>query len=287
MFFFIGAVIVILSVFGGFAMDGGRLAVLWEPIEFIIIFGAACGAYVIGSPRIVLSKTVKAMKDMLAGSPYNKENYLEILGALYSIFKLTRTKGLLVLEQHIENPKESEIFSHFTHFHKQERAIEFLCDYLRLITLGGDNPHQMEDLMNEELEVHQEEFLKISHSIQAMADGMPALGIVAAVLGVIKTMGSIDKPPEVLGHSIAGALVGTFLGVFLSYGFIAPMASSVKSRYEEETKYLDCIKIAILAYLNGYAPAICIEFARKSILSNTRPTFTEVENYIAELPKFK
>lgn len=284
MLFIVGSIVVLVCVLGGYTAMGGKLGVLWQPFEFVIIFGAAVGAFIIGTPKSVVVKTGSALKDMLSGSPYTKENYLELLGVLYAIFKLARTKGMLALEKHIENPEESTIFSNFPHFKQQHHAMEFLCDYLRLMTLGGDNPHQMEDLMNEELEIHHEERHALSHAIQTMADGMPALGIVAAVLGVIKTMGSLTEPPEVLGHLIGGALVGTFLGVFLSYGFIAPMASSVKGVYEEEGKYYDCMKIAIIAYLNGYAPSICIEFARKSLMSDFRPSFIEVEQYVSELP---
>jgi chemotaxis protein MotA len=286
MFFIIGAIVVFVCVFGGYAANDGHLPVLWQPFELIIIIGAAIGAFIIATPKSVLFRTPKALKDMLGGSPYSKANFLELLCVLYSIFKIAKTKGMLALESHTENPHDSELFNNFAHFSKQHHAVEFLCDYLRLITLGSDNPHQMEDLMNEELEVHHQESHKQSHAIQTMADGMPALGIVAAVLGVIHTMGSLTEPPEVLGHLIGGALVGTFMGVFLSYGFLAPMASSVQGVYDEEAKYFDCIKVAILAYLNGYAPAICVEFARKSIIPDMRPTFLEVEEEISTLPSF-
>jgi len=286
MFFIVGSIIVILSVFGGYAAMGGKLMVLWQPFEVVIICGAAVGAFIIATPKNVLLNTPKTLKDMLSGSPYSKANFQELLCVLYAIFKIAKTKGMLALESHTENPHDSELFKYFEHFHHQHHAVEFLCDYLRLITLGSDNPHQMEDLMNEELEVHHKESHKQSHAVQTIADGMPALGIVAAVLGVIKTMGSLTEPPEVLGHLIGGALVGTFLGVFLSYGFLAPMASSIQGVYDEEAKYLDCIKVGILAYLNGYAPAICIEFARKSIIADMRPTFNEVEEAVSTLPSF-
>jgi chemotaxis protein MotA len=286
MFFIIGAIVVFVSVFGGYWANDGHLPVLWQPFELIIIFGAAVGAFIIGTPKKVLLNTPKAIKDMLGGSPYSKANFLELLCVLYAIFKIAKTKGMLALESHTENPDDSELFKHFEHFHHQHHAVEFLCDYLRMITLGSDNPHQMEDLMNEELEIHHQENHKQSHAIQTMADGMPALGIVAAVLGVIHTMGSLNEPPEVLGHLIGGALVGTFMGVFLSYGFMAPMASSIQGVYDEEAKYYACIKVAILAYLNGYAPAICVEFARKSIIPEMRPTFIEVEEAVSTLPPF-
>ena len=249
MFFIIGFLVVLGCVFGGYVANDGHLHVLWQPFEFLIIIGAAVGAFIIGTPKNVLLNTPKALGDMLGGSPYNKDNFIELLSVLYAIFKIAKTKGMLALESHTENPHDSELFNHFPHFAKQHHAVEFLCDYLRMITLGSDNPHQMEDLMNEELDVHHKESHKQSHAIQTMADGMPALGIVAAVLGVIHTMGSITEPPEVLGHLIGGALVGTFTGVLLSYGFIAPMATSIQGVYDEEAKYYDVIKTAILAYL--------------------------------------
>lgn len=286
MLFIVGSIVIFICVFGGYAAAGGHLHVLWQPFEIIIIFGASIGAFIIGTPKNILANTPKALKDMLGGSPYSKANFVELLCVLYSIFKIAKTKGMLALESHTENPHDSALFNHFAHFHKQHHAVEFLCDYLRLITLGSDNPNQMEDLMNEELDVHHKESHKQSHAIQTMADGMPALGIVAAVLGVIHTMGSLTEPPEVLGHLIGAALVGTFLGVFMSYGFLAPMASSIGGVYEEEGKYYDCMKVAILAYLNGYAPAICIEFARKSIIHDMRPTFNEVEEAVSTLPTF-
>lgn len=286
MFFIIGALVVFGCVFGGYLANGGHVTVLWQPFEFVIILGAAAGAYIIANPKTVLSNTGSALKAMIAGTPFSKENYIELLCVLYSVFKLVKSKGLLSIEQHVEHPHESSIFSHFTHFSDQHHALDFLCDYLRLMTLGGDNPHQIEDLMNAELEIHHKEKHAQGHAIQGLADGMPALGIVAAVLGVIHTMGAITEPPEVLGHLIGGALVGTFFGVFVSYGFCAPMASSINAVYEEEGAYYSCIKSAILAYLNGYAPAICIEFARKDIPSHVRPSFIEVEESTAELPSF-
>ncbi|MBP6986452.1 MAG: flagellar motor stator protein MotA [Alphaproteobacteria bacterium] len=286
MFFIIGTIVVLVCVFGGYKAADGHLDVLWQPFEVIIIVGAAFGAFIIGTPKNVLFNTPKALGAMMGGSPYSKANFIELLSVLYSIFKLAKTKGMLALESHTENPHESELFHNFPHFHKQHHAVEFLCDYLRLITLGSDNPHQMEDLMNEELDIHHKEGHKQSHAIQSMADGMPALGIVAAVLGVIHTMGAIAQPPEVLGHLIGAALVGTFLGVFISYGFLAPMASSIGGVYDEESRYYECIKVAILAYLNGYAPAICVEFARKSIIPDMRPTFNEVEEAVSTLPSF-
>jgi chemotaxis protein MotA len=284
MIFLIGVATVILSVIGGFIAQGGHLIVLFQPFEFLIIFGAACGAFIISNPLPVIKHTLGALGLLLKGSPYSKESYLELLSLLYTVFKLAKTKGMLALEQHVEKPDESNLWPKFPIFASDHHAMTFLCDYLRLLTLGTDNAHELEALIDEEIETHHAEKGQISSALQTMADGLPALGIVAAVLGVIHTMGSITEPPEVLGHLIGAALVGTFLGVLLSYGFIAPIAGALKARYDAEVKYFLCIKAGLLAYLQGYAPAVAVEFARKALLSNVRPTFYEVEEAVAALP---
>ena len=280
----IGIVTVILCTLGGYAAMGGHLEVLWQPFEFVIIFGAACGAYVISNPGSVLKATVPGITKIPKGAKFNKAAFVELLCLQYQIFKLARTKGLLALEQHIEKPFESSLFQQFPKFLGNHHAVEFVCDYLRLISLGSDKPYELEALMDEELEVHHHEETAVPTALQGMSDGMPALGIVAAVLGVIKTMGAISEPPEVLGRLIGGALVGTFLGVWLSYGFIGPMASSLKAIVDSEHKYYQCLKIGLIAHLHGYAPAISVEYARKSLNSNVRPSFTEVEEATAALP---
>jgi chemotaxis protein MotA len=284
MMFLIGIATVILCVIGGYLAQGGHMIVLFQPFEFLIIFGAACGAFVISNPMPVVKRTIGSLGLLLKGSPYSKEAYLELLSLLYTVFKLAKTKGMLALEAHVEKPDESTLWEKFPIFSADHHAMTFLCDYLRLLTLGTDNAHELEALIDEEIETHHAEQGQISSALQTMADGMPALGIVAAVLGVIHTMGSITEPPEVLGHLIGGALVGTFLGVLLSYGFIAPMAGGLKARYDAEVKYFLCIKAGLLAYLQGYAPAVAVEFARKALLSNVRPTFYEVEEAVAVLP---
>jgi chemotaxis protein MotA len=203
---------------------------------------------------------------------------------MYMVFKLAKSKGMLALETHVENPDESTLFSQFPGFHGDHHVVTFLCDYLRMISLGTENPHEIEALIDEEIETHHHELDQVASAVQTMADGMPALGIVAAVLGVIKTMGAITEPPEVLGKLIGGALVGTFLGVFLSYGFVGPLATTLKATYDAETKYYQCMKAGLLAYLAGHAPAVAIEFARKALLSDVRPTFYEVEEAVSALP---
>jgi chemotaxis protein MotA len=286
MLFIAGAVIVILSVVGGYVANGGEMYVLWQPFEIMIIVGAAIGSFVIANPKSVLTKTGGAMGLMVKGAKHNKDSYLELLGLMYAIFKIAKSKGMLSLEAHVENPEESDLFKTFPVFYADHHARTFLCDYLRMMVLGSDNPHEMESLMDEEIETHHSEQTQISGAIQSMSDALPALGIVAAVLGVIHTMGSITEPPEVLGKLIGGALVGTFMGVLISYGFVGPIASSLKNIYDSETKYYQCIKVGLLAYLNGYAPAVAAEFARKTLFSNVRPTFYEVEERVGALPSF-
>jgi len=284
MFVIIGFVVVVGSVFGGYAMNGGHLAVLWQPFEFVIILGAAIGAYCIGSPKGVITHTGKELGHLFKGSKYKREDFLELLTMMYQVFKIAKTKGLLALEQHIEKPEESPLFQQFPKFYGDHHAVEFLCTYMRLMSLGADNPHELVDLMDEDIETMHHEHQIVSDSIQTMADGIPALGIVAAVLGIIHTMGAITEPPEVLGKMIGGALVGTFCGVFFAYGFVGPIATGLKNIYHAENKYFLCIKTGLLAHLSGYAPAISVEYARNVLEPEWRPSFAQVEEATAALP---
>lgn len=277
MFFSLGMLIVIGCVFGGYAAMGANLMVLWQPLEFVIIIGAAIGSFIIGNPKSVLSKVGSGFGYIVSGPKKSKADYVDLLACLYALFKLAKRKGLLAIESHIEHPEESELFNQFPNFLKNHHAVNFLCDYMRLMTMGSEDPHQMEDLMNEELETHHHEYDAVSGAITTMGDGLPALGIVAAVLGVIKTMGAITQPPEILGHHIGGALVGTFLGVLLAYGFVGPMGSILKAAYGYETKYFECMKLGILAHMKGHPPAVSIEFARKVLTTDVRPSFQELE----------
>jgi chemotaxis protein MotA len=281
----VGIVVVLGSVIGGYLANGGNLIVLFQPFEVMIIVGAAIGGFIIANRKPVLSGAGKAIPALLKGEKYNKEGYLELLTLLYAVFKMAKTKGALVLEQHVEKPHESQLFQKYPAFLADEHAVTFFCDYLRLLTLGTDNHHEMETLMDEDLSTHREEHHAIAGAIQNVADAMPALGIVAAVLGVIHTMGSITEPPAVLGELIGGALVGTFMGILLSYGFIAPLASAVKARGDAEERYFLCMKAGILAYMQGYAPSVAVEFARKALNTDVRPTFYEVEAAVENMPQ--
>lgn len=284
MLIIVGTLIVIASVAGGYGAHGGNFPILWQPFEFVIIFGAAIGALIIGSPKTVLHGTIKAIGPMMKGPRHNKKSYLELLSMLYTVFRLAKTKGDLALESHVERPSESPLFQKFPNVAGDHHTLEFLCDYLRLLTLGTNNAHEVETIIDAEIEAHHHENTQVSDAVMTMADGMPALGIVAAVLGVINTMTSITEPPEVLGGLIAAALVGTFSGIWLSYGFFAPYARAIASAYEAETVYLSCIKSALLAHMQGYAPQVSVEFARKILPSAVRPSFQEVEETVTNLP---
>jgi chemotaxis protein MotA len=203
---------------------------------------------------------------------------------LYLSFKLARTKGWLAMEQHIENPEDSELFTQFEGFSKNPHAVAFYCDYLRIISLGNEDPHEIGDLMDEEIETLTHEKMHPSHAVQTMADGIPALGIVAAVLGVIKTMGAITEPPEILGKMIGSALVGTFIGVWAAYAIVGPAAGAIADRAQSELTYYKCMKVAILAFLGGSAPQVAVEFARKFLPSHVQPSFIELEEQLNELP---
>ncbi len=284
MFVIIGWVLVTACVLGGYVALGGKLKVLYQPFELVIIGGSGVGAFITANPLPVLKKCGAGVGAALKGPKNKKDDYLELLSMMYVLFKLAKSKGNLALETHVENPHESELFAQFPKFNGNHHAVEFLCDYLRMLTIGVDDAMQLENLMDAELETHHAEDHQVSAAVQTLADSFPALGIVAAVLGIIKTMGSITEPPEVLGKLIGGALVGTFLGILLSYGFFAPLASAIGAAQGANSKYMECIRAGILAHVNGSAPQVSIEFARKALLSETRPTFAEVEEAIESVP---
>ena len=256
------------------------------PGEALIIMGCAFAAFLIGNSMHTIKSSFSYCKRMLKPEAYSKADYMELLSLLFVIFKMAKTKGWLALEQHIENPHDSDIFKAFPTFQKNHHAETFLCDYLRIISLGNDNPHEIEALMDEEIETIEHGERHPSHAVQTMADGIPALGIVAAVLGVIKTMASISEPPEVLGKLIGSALVGTFLGVWLAYGIFGPLASAMGARADTEVKYYKVMKVTVLAFLQGCAPQVAVEFGRKILHHDVQPTFAEVEEATNNAPTF-
>lgn len=278
----IGAIIVTLSVLVGYIGGGGHLEVLWRPFEILIIIGAAVGAFIISNPKEVLAEVPHILKKITT-KPYGKAEYIEQLSLLYTIFKIIKGKGIISIEVHLDNPTESGIFKNFKVFLKNKIALQYICDYLRMMTMGSNNAFQMESIMEDEIQVIKAQHKQLSSAFFTMADGMPALGIVAAVLGVIHTMGSITQPPETLGKLIGGALVGTFAGVLLSYGFVSPIGSAIQATNESEIRYIQCLKTGLLAFLNGYAPLLAVEYARKRIDSSVRPTFLELETAISKI----
>lgn len=276
MFFIIGLVVVFGSVLGGY-MPHGNPAVLWQPLEYLIILGAGIGAFIIANPKPVIMGTTKHIGRVLKGAPHSKEAYLELLTLQYSLFKLINTKGMLALEEHVEKPEESSIFTEYPTFIGNHHAVEFLCDYLRILSMGTEDPYIIEDLMDADLETHHSEAHAISSAVTTLGDGLPAFGIVAAVLGVIVTMSHITEPPEILGGLVGAALVGTFLGILVAYGLVGPMGKNLEQYADADAKYFECIKAGILSHLKGNAPAISVEFARKTLLSHERPDFYELE----------
>lgn len=254
------------------------------PGEFVIIMGCAFSAFLIANSMDGIKSVGKYLSCLAKPSAYSKEDYMQLLSMMFTVFKLARTKGWLALEAHIENPDESDLFAQFPKFQHNHHALIFICDYLRIISLGNENAFELEALMDQEIETIEHHEGHAGHAVQGMADGIPALGIVAAVLGVIKTMASISEPPEILGKMIGGALVGTFLGVWIAYGIVGPLAGAMTSKAETEVMYYKAIKIGMIAFLNGAAPQVAVEFARKFLSHDVQPSFAQLEEHLNELP---
>jgi len=277
MFIFIGAVVVFGAVLIGFILEGGQIMALSQPMELLIIGGAALGALLISSPLPVLKGILSQTKGVLGGG-FMKEDYLDLLVMMSEIFNVARKDGLIGLENHIEHPEESEIFKRYPKFLKNHHAVRFFVDTVRVIISGTVQPQDLEDLMDGDIDALHEEESRSSDALASTADALPGLGIVAAVLGVVITMSVIDGPPEEIGHKVAAALVGTFLGVLGSYGFVGPLAASLKHRLNENKQYLMCMKHALLSFHKGVAGIIAVEFARRALYAEVRPDFLELEN---------
>jgi chemotaxis protein MotA len=276
----IGYLIVLASVFGGFAISGGHLASLFQPVELLMIGGAAAGAFLVGNNGKSIKATLQALPTVLKGSRYNKALYLELMSLLFDVLSKVRKEGLMSIEGDIEKPEESPVFSKYPGVLEDHHIVEFMTDYLRLMVSGNMDAFQIENLMDNEIETHHHEGAVPAHCVAALGDGMPAFGIVAAVMGVVHTMASVGIPPAELGILIANALVGTFLGILLAYGFVGPLASLLTQKLEESSKMYQCVKVTLLASLNGYAPALAVEFGRKVLYSTERPSFSELEDHI-------
>ncbi|WP_144393933.1 flagellar motor stator protein MotA [Pleionea sediminis] len=276
----IGAIIVIVSVLGGYVLSHGQLLALWQPFELIIIGGAAFGAFVIANPVKVTADVFRKLPSLLTGSPYSKFVYLELLSMMFDLFNVMRKEGLIAIEAHIESPKESRIFNKYPLLRKNHKAIEFICDYLRLMIIGDMTAYELENLMETELDTHHHEEVAPSMALGKVADALPGFGIVAAVLGIVITMQSLGGPPEEIGVHVAAALVGTFLGIILAYGFVGPLSQALEYRATEDSKFYECIKACIIATVNGTPPQVAIEFGRKTLYQKVRPSFEELEQRI-------
>ncbi len=282
MLLIVGYIVVLGCVFGGFLMSGGHLAALWQPNELVIIGGAALGAFIASNGSKQIKATLKAVPTALKGSKYTKALYLELMSMLSEVLMKVRKEGLMSIEGDVESPEQSPIFSKYSAIMADHHVMEFITDYLRLMVSGNMDAFQIENLMDNEIETHHQEGHIPVHSVSKVADGLPAFGIVAAVMGVVHTMESVHLPPAELGMLVAAALVGTFLGILLAYGFVAPIASALEQKLDESSKMLECVKVTLLASLNGYAPQLAVEFGRKVLYSTERPTFMELEEHIKQ-----
>ena len=283
MLIIIGYIVVIASALLGYVLSGGYLAVLFQPLEFLIIGGTAIGAFIVSNEKKVIKATLKALGQLFKSSKYNKTLYLTLINLMYTILTKIRQNGTLSIESDIDNPKESELFKKYPLILDNPQICDFITDYLRLMISGNMNVFEIEALMNEEIETYTHELEKPADAISTVGDGLPAFGIVAAVMGVINTLAQADRPASELGELIAHAMVGTFLGILLAYGFVSPLAALLKQRNASVIKTLECTKVILIASMHNYAPQICIEFGRKTLFSHERPSFFELEKYIQDV----
>ncbi|MCQ0986743.1 flagellar motor stator protein MotA [Jiella marina] len=274
----IGMVVTFGCLLGGYVAMGGHLDVLVQPFEYVIILGSSFGTFLVGNSNKTIKDTGKAMGEAFKNKVPKQKDYLEVLGLLHALMREMRSKSRSEVEAHIDDPAESTIFQAYPNILKDTPMLNFICDYARLIIIGNARPHEIEALMEEEIHTIQHDALKPKHALQDMADGLPALGIVAAVLGVIKAMGALDQSPEVLGGLIAAALVGTFAGVFFSYGIVGPIAAKVKYVRDKQTRVFTIVKSTLIAYMNGAMPQVALEYGRKTISASDRPTIDQVES---------
>lgn len=284
MFLIIGYVVILAATIGTYSIHGS-LAALWVPTEYVAIVGLTIGGFVAGNGVKAIKATVAALPELFKASPYNKAFYIDLLAMLYEILAKVRKEGLMSIENDVENPAESPIFTKYPAFMADHHALEFLTDYLRMMVGGNLNAFELENLMDTEIETHHAEAHGPAHIVAKVADATPAYGIVVAVMGVVNVMGSVGQPPAVLGKMIGGALVGTFLGILISYGFVSPIAGQLEQRVEEGGKIYQCMKAVLLASMNGYAPQVAIEFGRKVLFSNDRPGFIELEEEVKSRKK--
>lgn len=283
MFLIIGIILVLLCVIGGFIMIDGPLGVLMQPAEFVVIIGAVVGATLAANPIKFLMRVIALLPKAMKGSPYNKQSYSEVLQMQYEVFINSKKGGMLSIEEDVNSPFTSQILTKYPHFIADHHAVEFFCDAMKMMVNGACSTEELEIMLEAEMETHHEEGNVVPTLLQRASDALPGLGIVAAVLGIVVTMQHLDGPPEELGQHVAAALVGTFLGLLFSYGLLAPIAANIENLSHDESKYLSCIKVGIVSFVNGAAPITAIEFARKTIFSFDRPSSTELEPLLKEI----
>ncbi|MBS0908278.1 flagellar motor stator protein MotA [Tatumella sp. JGM118] len=282
MLIILGYIVVIGSVLGGYTLVGGEMGALFQPTELLIIGGAGVGAFLVGNCGKSINKTLKAIPLLFRGSKYTKKHYLDLMTLQFRLLSKARQQGVLALEKDIESPADSEIFKSYPALLGDEMIVNFITDYLRLIISGNMNAFEIESLMDGEIETYEYESDGPAKSLSAAGDGLPAFGIVAAVMGVVHALASADRPAAELGELIARAMVGTFLGILLSYGFVSPLAAVLRQKYAENTKMMQCIKVTLLSSMHGYPPQIAVEFGRKVLYSSERPSFSELEEYVRD-----
>jgi chemotaxis protein MotA len=277
----IGSILVLGSVLGSFMMEGGSVLLLWHPSEFIIILGAALGAFLTSNPLKVVKGSFAASIGLLKGPRYGRSDYLDLLKLLYDILVKIRKSGMLAIEADIESPGKSKMFTEYPRILADHHMIEFITDCLRLIVGGNLDPQELESLLEYELETHHKEAAEPGHAVQKVADALPGFGIVAAVLGIVNTMAAIEgADTATIGKKVGAALVGTFLGILVAYGFVGPIASAIENRAHEEGKAFEVVKMALVASVRGYAPPVAVEFARKLLWSDVRPSFADLETHL-------
>lgn len=279
MFLVIGYIFMCACIFGSFAVHGD-LRALWQPLEIVIILGGAIGAMIVGYGGSPLKATFKALPTIFKGATYSKAFYMDLFALMYELLQKVRKEGLMSIEGDVEEPHSSPLFSKYPKIAHDHHVVEFMTDYLRLMVGGNLNAFEIENLMDVEIETHHHEAALPSQAISKVADGLPAFGIVAAVMGVVNTMGSLHLPPAELGPMVGAALVGTFLGILMAYGFVGPIATILERKTEEGTQVFNTIKVTLLASLNGYAPQVAVEFGRKALNSTERPSFKELEDFV-------
>jgi chemotaxis protein MotA len=287
MFAIIGMLVVLGAIVGGYLMEHGNLAVLFQPAELIIIFGAAVGTVLIANPLPTLIKLLKGIGGVFGGSKFTKTVYLENLKMLNDVFQVARKNGLMKLEADVEQPDKSAVFTKYPAFLKNHHALYFVCDTLRMSISGGVGAFDLDQMMESDMDVHHHESNAPIAALSTMADSLPGLGIVAAVLGVVITMGALGGPPEEIGHKVAAALVGTFLGILLCYGFFGPLAANMSKINDAEGHYFHCLRVGLTSFVKGFAPIMAIEFARRVIPAEVRPSFQEMEKACKSAPAAK